>query len=171
MDMIYIAHPVRPRHGSTDTIASNLESAKWWFSVLQRANPRVAFSMDWHLEIVFGVGDDTLPEDRALGISRAIARASRCSGIAICGSHIGSGSLAETRAVGEWPSGITPTIHRFMNRDQDLVLPPVHRRRWCDFSDATPWWLRRCQFGAVPQSVELVGAEILAAIEREKVKS
>lgn len=62
-------------------------------------------------------------------------------------------------------------IHRFMDRRQDLVLPPRHRLSMPDFSSAAPHWLSRCFFGACPQSVEIVGAEILAAIEREAVRS
>jgi len=172
MDLIYLAHPVRPRPGSTDTVASNLDAARWWLHALQRANPRVAFVSQWLLEMSLGIGEESNPQHRTEGIARDIALAGcgAISGIAICGPRIGSGSLAEARAVGG-SAGMTPVIHRFSDREQDLVLPPQHHLRWCDFSDATPWWLRRCQFGAAPQSVELVGAEILAAIERERVTS
>lgn len=173
MDLIYLAHPVRPRPGSTDTVAANLESARWWLYHLQRANPGVAFVSQWILEMSLGIGEDANPQHRTDGIARCIGMAGcgAIRGIAICGTHIGSGSLAETRTIGQFSAGLVPVIHRFRDRDQDLVLPPPHHRRWCDFSEETPWWLRRCQFGASPQSVELVGAEILAAIERERVSS
>lgn len=170
MDLICLAHPVRPLPGSTETVDSNLRDAEWYFVNLQRANPDVAFMMDWGLEMRLGVGRDENPEERAAGIARAVARASRCTGIAICGPRIGSGSLAETVAHADNPRRYG-VIHRFSRRDQDLALPPRHRLMHCDFSRHTPIWLTSCLFGAVPQSVEIVGAEILAAIEREAVKS
>ncbi len=166
MDLIYLAHPVRPLPGSTETVDSNLRDAEWWLAALQIANPGVAFAAQWILEIRLGIGEETNPEHRRTGIERCRAAASRCTGIAICGPRIGSGSLAETRAQA---SSLTRggCIHRFRDRGQDLVLPPRHRMRSCDFAEHTPTWLQYSVFGAAPQSVEIVGAEILAAIERE----
>jgi hypothetical protein len=172
MDLIYIAHPVRRRPGSTDSVIANLESSRWWLTSLQRANPGVAFVSQWLLEMTLGIGEETNPQHRTDGIARCIAMAGcgAISGVAICGTHIGSGSLSETRAVCIAAVGIVPVIHRFQFRDggQDLVLPPAHRRRTCDFEPGAPYWLRRSMFGAVPQSVELVGEEIMEAIDREK---
>jgi hypothetical protein len=173
MDLIYLAHPVRPRLGSTDTVNSNLESSRWWLYHLQRANPGVAFVSQWLLEMTLGLDEDSNPQHRTDGIARCIAMAGcgAIAGVAICGTHIGSGSMAETHAVGSSSVGIVPAIHRFINRGQNLILPDRRDLRWCDFSEATPYWLRRCQFGAAPESVELVGAEILAAIERDRLAS
>jgi hypothetical protein len=168
MEMIYLAHPVRPMPGSTETVESNLRDAEWWLCALQRANPDVAFAAQWVLDLRLGIGDDSNPEHRRIGLERCLAVAQCCTGIAICGPRIGSGSLAETRshASNRHRFGV---IHRFGRRDQVLVLPPRHRLRSCDFSAATPSWLTRCLFGAAPQSIKIVGAEILAAIEREAV--
>lgn len=176
MDLIYLAHPLRPPPGSTETVESNLRDAEWWLTNLQRANPGVAIIAPWILELRLGIGDEAVPEDRVRGLARCREAAAACDAILLCGPRIGSGSLSETMAHADDHSGWAarrrvPVIHRFRDRDQDLVLPPRHRMVFCDFADITPVWLRRCLFGACPQSVELVGAEILAAIEREAVRS
>lgn len=176
MDLIYLAHPLRASPGSTETVESNLRDAEWWLTNLQRANPSVAIIAPWILELRLGIGDEAVPEDRVRGLARCREAAAACDAIAICGPRIGSGSLAETMAHADDFSGWAarrrvPVIHRFRDRGQDPVLPPRHRMVFCDFADATPVWLRRCLFGSCPQSVELVGAEILAAIEREAVRS
>lgn len=169
MDLIYLAHPLRPLPGSTETVDSNLDDAEWWLAALQRANPGVAIIAPWIQELRLGVGDEAAAEDRARGLARCRATAERCNGIALCGPRISSGKLGELESVA--CGRHAPMVHRFSDRRQDLVLPPRHRMVFCDFADVTPVWLRRCLFGACPQSVELVGAEILAAIEREAVRS
>lgn len=164
MDLIYLAHPLRPPPGSTETIESNLDDAEWWLAALQRANPGVAIIAPWIQELRFGL------DDEGAGLARGKAAAAACNAIAVCGPRIGSGSLGEIMAhTGDRRR--VPVIHRFRDRDQDLVLPPRHRLLFCDFADLTPVWLRRSLFGSCPQSVELVGAEILAAVEREAVRS
>lgn len=164
MDLIYLAHPLRPLPGSTETVESNLRDAEWWLTNLQRANPGVAFVASWILDLRLGL------DDEEAGLARGQAAAAACNAIAICGPRIGSGSLGETIAHAGDRRRVN-VIHRFRDRNQDLVLPPRHRLLFCDFADVTPVWLQRCLFGACPQSVELVGSEILAAIEREAVRS
>lgn len=164
MDLIYLAHPLRPPPGSTETVESNLRDAEWWLAALQHANPTTAFVAPWIQELRLGL------DDEAAGLARGQAAAAACNAIAICGPRIGSGSLGETIAHAGYRRRVN-VIHRFRDRDQNLVIPPRHRMVFCDFADVTPVWLRRCLFGACPQSVELVGAEILAAIEREAVRS
>lgn len=170
MDLIYLAHPLRPLPGSTETVESNLSDAEWWLTNLQRANPGAAIIAPWILELRLGIGDDAVPEDRVRGLARCHAAAERCSAILLCGPRISSGKLTEIMAHAGDRRRVN-VIHRFRDRNQDLVLPPRHRLLFCDFADVTPVWLQRCLFGACPQSVELVGAEILAAIEREAVRS
>lgn len=166
MDLIYIAHPVRPIEGSTETIESNLADAEWYLVHLQRANPDVAFEMGWALELRLGIGDDNDPLSRAAGLARCVSgKAARCTGIAICGPRIGSGSFAETMSVAQ--ASRYPIVHRFSSRLQDFKLPPRADLRRCDFERRPPSTLARCLFGASPYGIEQVGAEILAAYDRE----
>lgn len=170
MDLIYLAHPLRASPGSTETVESNLRDAEWWLTNLQRANPSVAIIAPWILELRLGIGDEAVPEDRVRGLARCREAAAACDAILLCGPRIGSGSLGETIAHAGDRRRVN-VIHRFRDRGQDLVLPLRHRMSFCDFAKRAPFWLQRCLFGACPQSVELVGAEILAAIEREAVRS
>jgi hypothetical protein len=165
MDMIYIAHPVRPLPDSAETVESNLRDAEWYLVQLQRANPDVAFEMGWALELRLGIGDDNNPTSRAAGLARCVAKASRCTGIAICGPRIGSGSFAETMSVAQ--ASRYPIVHRFSSRLQDFKLPPRSELRRCDFPRRPPSVLARCLFGASPYGIEQVGAEILATYDRE----
>lgn len=157
MDLIYIAHPVRPLPGSTETVDSNLRDAEWWLLNLQRANPGVAFEMGWALELRLGVGDEAKPEDRRLGMARCRFKASRCAGIAICGPRIGSGSLAETHALGG------NMIHRFRDRTQSLVLEAPRRHVIDEWN--TPLWMHRLIYGSGPVSAEETQQELIAAFE------
>lgn len=164
MEVVYLAHPVRPV--GTETLESNLRDAERWLVDLQRANPRVAFIAPWLLELRLGIGRDDDPTDRSLALDRcfAVAGSNGVTAFAACGPRVSPGVFGELRSAAD-PRPIV--VHRFRDRGQSMVLAPRHRARTCDFSHATPWWLGRCLFGAAPgDSVEIVGAEILAAYER-----
>lgn len=175
MDLIYLAHPVRPLEGSTETVLSNLADAEWHLVHLQRANPGFAIIAPWIQELRLGIGDDANPEDRARGIARCRATAARCDGIILCGPRISSGMLAELAAMRD-DQPAPWTIHRFSRRNQSLDLGvargqanldtdrPGWMRIHCEtFGGTPPSWLRWTWFGAVPQSYDLTAVEIIAA--------
>jgi len=163
MDMIYLAHPVAPLPGSTETVESNLDDAEWWLVHLQRANPDAAIIAPWIQELRLRIGVDSDPESRRRGLARCRATAARCDGIILCGSRISSGMMGELTAYraarpAPW------TIHRFTRRDQTLDLSWARTQA---FMHLAPMWLRWAWFGAFPQSAELVTQEILDAERRE----
>lgn len=170
MELLYLAHPLRPLHGSTETLDGNLDDAEWWLANLQRANPDVAIIAPWIQEIRLGVGRETSAEDRARGIARCQAAALRCNGILLCGPRISTGMLTELACTAGQVSRF-PVVHRFRDRTLSLETPLRHRWSTCDLPVMAPTWLERFSFGAAPESIEVVGAEILAALEREAVRS
>jgi hypothetical protein len=157
VDLIYLARPVAPLPGSTETVLSNLTDAEWWLVHLQRANPGFAIIAPWIQEIHLGISNDSDPDSRDAGIARCRATAARCDGIILCGPRISSGMLAELAAMREQPSPWT--VHRFSRRDQRFDLDIARGQS----SDRSPSWLRCTWFGAVPQSYDLTAVEIIAA--------
>lgn len=163
MDLIYLAHPVAPLPGSTETVVSNLDDAEWYLTALQQANPDVAIIAPWIPEIRLGISIDSDPESRRRGLARCRATASRCDGIVLCGPRISSGMLGELTAYRTTRSG-PRIIHRFLRRNQWLDLG---RARTQASMHNAPTWLRWAWFGAFPQSAERVAHEILDAEWRE----
>lgn len=163
MDLIYLAHPVAPLPGSTETVESNLDDAEWWLIALQLANPDVAIIAPYIPELRLRISVDSDPESRRRGLARCRATAARCDGIILCGPRISSGMLGELTAYRtERPAPWT--IHRLLRRDQSLDLG---RARTQASMHRAPTWLRWAWFGAFPQSAELVAQEILDAERRE----
>lgn len=169
MNVYYLAHPVRPLPGSTETVESNLRDAEWWLVTLQRANPGVAIIAPWIQEIRLGVGEDTNPEHRQLGLRRCYGVASMpgITGVLVCGPRIGEGSLGEIRAAADLEG---TDVHRFIRRDQDMQIVEPYLTRRCEFSCFVPSWLQRTTFGSTPSSIEMVGAEVLEALKRYVVR-
>ena len=177
MNVYYLAHPVRPLPGSTETVESNLRDAEWWLVTLQRANPGVAIIAPWIQEIRLGVGDDAVPAHRASGIKRCYGVASMLgiTGVLITGPRIGEGSLGEVfsaSAPGPARSCGGTIVHRFRNQEQSPSIPtPLLSVPW-EFGRGAPAWMRACRFGAAPNGyIELVAAELLAAYERHGHKA
>lgn len=171
-EFLYFAHPVSPR--GTETVESNVRDAKAILCALQRANPDVVIVAQWMLEIIAEIGRDDVPEERKAGLHRCIALAGSgvFSGIVVTGPRIGTGSLAEIRAVcsaGRHSRRLT-TIHRVRNaaaartplpdaRDCSPVHLLAHDRVW-------PYWLELSSFGAAPLGSPVMAyAELQAAIE------
>lgn len=170
MELLYLAHPVRPLFGSTETVDGNLDDAEWWLANLQRANPGVAIIAPWIQTLRLGVDMDSDEKLRAQGLARAQAAALRCNGILLCGPRISNGMLAELACTAGQVNRY-PVVHRFRDRTLSLEIPSRHRCYSCDLPVTAPTWLERFSFGAAPEAIEVVGAEILAALEREVVKS
>lgn len=141
MDLIYLAHPVRPPPGSTETVESNLRDAEWWLTHLQRANPGVAIIAPWILELRLGIGDEAVPEDRVRGLARCREAAAACDAILLCGPRISSGSLGHPpvprpRSGPRAPAAPPPPLLRLRRRHAGLAaalplrrLPAVRRAR------------------------------------------
>jgi hypothetical protein len=164
VDLIYLAHPVAPPPGSTETVDSNLDDAESDLVALQRANPDMAIVAPWIQELRLRIGVDFDPESRRRGLARCRATAARCDGIVLCGPRISSGMLGELTAYRtERPAPWT--IHRFLRRDQSLNLG-MARTQARMHEDLVALWLRWTWFGAFPQSAELVAQEILDAERR-----
>lgn len=159
MDLIYLAHPVRPLPGSPRTVEANLASAEWWLAHLQRANPEVAIVAPWLQSLRLGVDDDGNPTRRRQGLARAVAATKRCDGIILCGPRISSGMLAEL--LGLRRDGI---VHRFRSRHQPALLAPATR---CASLDqwGTPLAFHDHRYGSVPLSPEETAREAIAAFE------
>lgn len=120
MSLIYLAHPVAPLPGSTETLETNLADAEWWLTALQRANPDVAIIAPWIQELRLCIGDDSDPESRRRGLARCRIAASRCDEIILCGQRISRGMLQELEA---YRSRSAPwVVHRFLHREQCLDL-------------------------------------------------
>jgi len=91
-------------------------------------------------------------------MARCRFKSSRCAGIAICGPRIGSGSLAETHALGG------NIIHRFRDRQQSLVLEQRPLAAPLD-EWGSPLWMQRLLYGSVPVTASETAMELLAAYE------
>lgn len=166
MEIIYLTH--RFNSSTTHEVAENLDSARWWLTHLQIANPDVAFVSQWMLEIYLGVNERLSPYGRSHGMGRSISIAGcgAFTGIAICGPTIDGDCLSEARQISTRSHTDTPTIHRFSDRGQDPRIPNRNRYVWFDSSESKehPWWLRRYKLGSVPVSVDLTKSEISEAI-------
>lgn len=160
MDLIYLAHPVRPRPDCDETVESNLASAEWWLLHLQRANPEAAFIAPWLQSLRLGVDDDRKPLLRRQGLNRARAGVKACAAIAVCGTHIGAGSLEETCALRE--GGV---IHRFRSRNQRLTLPPTSSALIVSEWDL-PIFMSSYRYGVFASSAEETARELVDAWER-----
>lgn len=162
MDLIYIAHPVRPLPGSAETVESNLRDAERWLFNLQRANPGVAFIAPWITCLDLGIDDDADPVLRAQGLARCRAVVGRCTGIALCGPRISRGMLIEADALSL--SRSISVFHRFRDREQSLVLEQRPLAAPLD-EWGTPLWMQRLLYGSVPVTSSETAMELLAAYE------
>lgn len=173
MDLIYLAHPVAPLPGSTETVKGNLDDAEWWLTALQRANEDVAIIAPWIPEIRLGISVDSDPESRRRGLARCRAAAARCHEIILCGPRISRGMLHELEA---YRSRSAPwVVHRFLHREQCLDLGVTRCQANLNdlesFPSFFPWtWFPSfflwTWFGAFRQSAEVVAHEILDAERR-----
>lgn len=162
MDLIYLAHPVRPLPGTTETVESNLRDAEWWLHHLQRANPGVAIIAPWIHEFRIGVGDDSdESQGRPAGLDRCRAVVGRCTGIALCGPRISRGMLIEAEALSF--SRSLPVFHRFRDRKEDPLFdlrPIAPLDEW-----GSPIFMHGILYGSVPVTALDTAMELLAAFE------
>lgn len=124
MRVYYFAHAVSPING--ETTAGNIATAMELYRAIQRANPGVLILAPWLLELVTGVGDDAVPEDRKRGLARCIATCAirDLSGIILAGPRISTGGmLDETIAMFEHDRLVE--VHRVRSIVDDLIIRPL----------------------------------------------
>lgn len=124
MRVYYFAHAVSPING--ETAAGNIATAMELYRAIQRANPGVLILAPWLLELVTGVGDDAVPEDRKRGLARCIATCAirDLSGIILAGPRISTGGmLDETIAMFEHDGLVE--VHRVRSIVDDLIIRPL----------------------------------------------
>lgn len=98
MRLIYLAHPVSPLDG--ETVESNLASAERWLVGLSARNPDAVFLAPWIQALRLGIGDDSDPVSRELGLQGCEAVAAACDEIVLCGPRVSRGMARERSACG-----------------------------------------------------------------------
>ena len=124
MRVYYFAHAVSPIDG--ETLSGNIASAMELYRAIQRANPESLILAPWLLELVTGVGDDAVPEDRKRGLARCLATCAirDLSGIIFAGPRISTGGmLDETISMFE-RDGLVE-VHRVRSIVDDLIIRPL----------------------------------------------
>jgi hypothetical protein len=125
MKIYYYAHAVSPIND--ETLAGNIAAALALYRAIQLANHEVLILAPWLLELVTGVGDDAVPEDRRRGLARCFATCAirDLSGIILAGPRISPGGmLDETIAMFERNRFVE--VHRVRSIVDDLIIRPLH---------------------------------------------
>ncbi len=95
MILVYMAHPVAPEAG--ETIESNLASAKAHLRYLLAAHGDTHnIVAPWITEVE--LFDDSIPEERELGLARCCDLSARCDEIWLVGPRISAGMFREKQA-------------------------------------------------------------------------
>ena len=124
MRSYYFAHAVSPIDG--ETTAGNIAAAIALYHAIQRANQQVLLLAPWLLELMSGVGNDAVPEDRMRGLARCIATCAigDLSGIVLAGSRISAGGMLD-ETITMFESDRLVEVHRIRSLDSDLHIRPL----------------------------------------------